>query len=437
METASYINFTFILFIVLFITAYYWYPQDKLDFQGCSESTPWCTSKNRFSSNSGLASETQIHKLKVGTPQHPLDPLTVREINKVRTILSSYEPFLSSFPPIHSLSLDEPDKQRILGWNQGDPLPPRKALVLALLNGQSHVLTVDLELSRVTSHEIKLGAGYPMVSMDDISAAIKVAASHQELNQSAIARGVPLSELSCISPSPGWYGPDEEGRRVIKVQCFSSQDTVNFYMRPLEGLTITVDLDEKEVVKFIDKGRGIPVPKATNTDYRYTAQEKPPEMEPLNPISIEQPKGPSFSIENGHIVKWANWVFHLKADQRAGMIISKAMVRDSETGVLRSVMYKGFASELFVPYMDPDENWYFKTYMDAGEFGLGATAMSLVPLNDCPRHSHYIDGIFVSSDGKPYVQPNMICVFERYAGDIGWRHSEVPVNGFEVRNFVK
>uniref|UniRef100_A0A2C9WAJ5 Amine oxidase n=1 Tax=Manihot esculenta TaxID=3983 RepID=A0A2C9WAJ5_MANES len=272
-----------------------------------------------------------------------------------------------------------------------------------------------------------------MVSMDDISAAIKVAASHQELNQSAIARGVPLSELSCISPSPGWYGPDEEGRRVIKVQCFSSQDTVNFYMRPLEGLTITVDLDEKEVVKFIDKGRGIPVPKATNTDYRYTAQEKPPEMEPLNPISIEQPKGPSFSIENGHIVKWANWVFHLKADQRAGMIISKAMVRDSETGVLRSVMYKGFASELFVPYMDPDENWYFKTYMDAGEFGLGATAMSLVPLNDCPRHSHYIDGIFVSSDGKPYVQPNMICVFERYAGDIGWRHSEVPVNGFEIR----
>lgn len=47
-------------------------------------------------------------------------------------------------------------------------------------------------------------------------------------------------------------------------------------------------------------------------------------------------------------------------------------------------MYKGFSSELFVPYMDLDESWYFKSYMDAGEYGLGVTALPLVPLNDCP-----------------------------------------------------
>ncbi|GLU05642.1 hypothetical protein SLE2022_227310 [Rubroshorea leprosula] len=204
-------------------------------------------------------------------------------------------------------------------------------------------------------------------------------------------------------------------------------------MRPIEGLTVTVDLDKKEVVKISDTGRGIPVPRSNNTDYRYNAQEKPVGMEPLNPISIEQPKGPSFKVEDGHIVKWANWMFHLKADQRAGLVISRAMVRDSETGQLRSVMYKGFSSELFVPYMDLDEAWYFKTYMDAGEFGLGAVAMSLVPLNDCPRNSHYMDGIFVASDGKPFVQPNIICLFEGYAGDIGWRHSESLIHGLEIR----
>ena len=186
------------------------------------------------------------------------------------------------------------------------------------------------------------------------------------------------------------------------------------------------------MVKFTDTGRAIPVPKSANTDYRYTAQDDAPEMEPLNPISIEQPKGPSFRIEDGHIVKWANWVFHLKPDLRAGMIISQAMVRDSKTGGLRSVLYKGFASELFVPYMDPDEAWYFKTYMDAGEFGLGIAAMSLVPLNDCPRYASYMDGLFVGPDGLPYVQPNMICLFERYAGDISWRHSELPITNMEV-----
>ncbi|OMO51932.1 Copper amine oxidase [Corchorus capsularis] len=87
-----------------------------------------------------------------------------------------------------------------------------------------------------------------------------------------------------------------------------------------------------------DTSRGIPVPKSSGTDYRYSAQKKPPQMELLNPISIEQPKGPSFRIEDGHRVKWANWEFHLKADQRAGL------------------MYKGFASELFLPYTDLDES---------------------------------------------------------------------------------
>lgn len=99
-------------------------------------------------------------------------------------------------------------------------------------------------------------------------------------------------------------------------------------------------------------------------------------------------------------------------------------------------MYKGFVSELFVPYMDPSEAWYFKTYMDAGEYGFGLQAMPLEPLNDCPRNAVYMDGIFAAADGTPYVRENMICVFESYAGDIAWRHSENPVTGLPVRFFV-
>lgn len=305
--------------------------------------------------------------------------------------------------------------------------------MIGFLYGQTHVLIVDLALGLVTSHITNRSSGYPILTIDDLLGALQVVMSNQEFNRSVMARGVELSDLSCATPSSGWYGPEEDGRRIVKVQCFSKQGTPNYFMRPIEGLVLTVDIDRREIVKFVDKGQGIPVPKATNTDYRYSAQEWPLQSEPLNPISIEQPKGPSFRVEDGHIVKWANWVFHLKPDQRAGMIISRAMVRDSETGELRSVMYKGFASELFVPYMDPDESWYFKSYMDAGEFGLGLTAMPLVPLNDCPRYSHYMDGLMVSADGRPYIQPNMICVFERYSGEIGWRHSEIPAGGFDIR----
>ena len=153
----------------------------------------------------------------------------------------------------------------------------------------------------------------------------------------------------------------------------------------------------------------------------------------MNPISIEQPKGPSFIVEENHLVKWANWEFHLKPDPRAGLVVSGAKVRDPETGILRNVMYKGFSSELFVPYMDPTDAWYFKTYMDAGEYGFGLQAMPLDPLNDCPRNAYYMDGIFTAADGTPYVRSNMICLFESYGGDIGWRHTECPITGMEIR----
>lgn len=100
----------------------------------------------------------------------------------------------------------------------------------------------------------------------------------------------------------------------MKVQCFSAENTPNFYMRPIEELTATVDIDNKEVVKISNRGQNIPIPQGNHTDYRYQAQHKPPEMDLLKSISIEQPNGPSFTIEDGHIVKWANWEFHLKAD---------------------------------------------------------------------------------------------------------------------------
>ncbi|KAK6947637.1 Copper amine oxidase, N2-terminal [Dillenia turbinata] len=424
----SWVRRSLIALLLLFLILVLHYNLNIPEFFNCSGSSGLSCARRKLGSflQSHISKPKSNFKFKE-TPQcphHPLDPLTIQEINQVRSILLSYKPF-ASFPAIQALYLDEPDKSQVLDWKPGDPLPPRKASVIALQNGQSHLLTVDLDLGRVTSHEVKSGSGYPPVSLEDINVALQVALSYPELNKSAIDRGMESSDLACFSPTGGWYGPGEEGRRILKVQCFSGRGSSNFWMRPVEGLTLTIDIDQKKVVKFSDTGRRIPVPEDTNTEYQYGSHIDPPKMQPLNPISMEQPNGPSFRVENGHIVKWANWAFHLKPDPRAGMIISRAMVQDSETGEFRSVMYKGFSSELFVPYMDPEEAWYFKTYMDAGEYGMGVTALPLVPLNDCPRYSYYMDGIFVTSDGKPYVQPNMICIFERYAGDVGWRHSEL------------
>ncbi|EFH51873.1 hypothetical protein ARALYDRAFT_484808 [Arabidopsis lyrata subsp. lyrata] len=380
----------------------------------------------------GSSAKTRF-KYSLEKPHHPLDPLTTPEIKRVQTILSGHDPgFGSGSAIIHAMALDEPEKQRVVRWKKGDRLPPRRAEVLAMSNGESHVLTVDLNSGRVVSDLVSPTFGYPILTMKDIIAVSQVPYKSMEFNRSIEGRGIPFSGLICITPFAGWYGPDEEGRRVIKIQCFSKQDTVNFYMRPIEGLYLTVDMDKLEIIKIVDNGP-VPVPKSTGTEYRYGFLNETVHMDRVNPMSMEQPDGPSFQVEDGYLVKWANWKFHIKPDQRAGMIISQATVRDSKTGEARSVMYKGFASELFVPYMDPGTGWYSKAYMDAGEFGLGPSSMPLVPLNDCPRNAYYIDGFFASPQGIPVLQPNMICLFERYAGDISWRHSEILLPGTDIK----
>lgn len=432
-STTSCIRLSIVLFGALFLLTILWHPRSEPEPLDGSEWKPSLRHANKRS----VPRPVSIRRTKpdplTETPHHPLDPLTYQEVIRVSSILSSssFPSFGSTLPPIHSLSLYEPDKSFVLGWKRGDPIP-RKALIIALHHGRAHQLILDLDSGLVEAHSVLPPSGYPMLIVEDISAAARVPFSTAEFNESITARSLSLAEITCLPLSVGWYGPEEEGRRIVKVQCWSSRGTPNFYMRPLEGLTVTVDLDRREIVKISDTGRGIPVPGGAETDYRYSAQDRPVEMEPMNPISMEQPQGPSFKVEDGHTVRWGNWVFHLKADQRVGIVVSQANVRDLETGEPRRVLYKGFPSELFVPYMDPGEAWYFKTFMDAGEYGIGALTLSLVPLNDCPRNSYYMDGVFVASDGKPYVQPDIICIFERYTGDISWRHSDGFVDGAEV-----
>lgn len=122
---------------------------------------------------------------------------------------------------------------------------------------------------------------------------------------------------------------------------------------------------------------------------------------PPHAISIVQPEGPSFKVE-GHVVSWQKWQFHFCIDPRLGPVVS--LVTYDDDGNPRSVMYQGSLSEIFIPYMDPDVGWYFRTYLDAGENGVGIIAVHLESGLDCPANAVFFDAVFAHDTGEPYTQ---------------------------------
>jgi hypothetical protein len=71
-------------------------------------------------------------------------------------------------------------------------------------------------------------------------------------------------------------------------------------VRPLEGITLVVDLDEMKIVEYYDRFIVL-VPKAEGTDYRASKQ-KPPFGPRLNGAALVQLDGPGFKID-GHTVR--------------------------------------------------------------------------------------------------------------------------------------
>ncbi|KAK6913930.1 Copper amine oxidase, N3-terminal [Dillenia turbinata] len=363
---------------------------------------------------------------------HPLDPLTPLEFDQIRTIIESSNHSPTSNISFHYIGLDDPDKQTLLSWlsnPDSTTKPPRRAFVIARINHTTHEIVVDLTTHSIVSNEVYTGHGYPTLTFEEQSAAGLLPRDYAPFKTSISKRGLKLEEVLCGSFTVGWYGSKDRPKRVVTVMCYYLNGTVNFYMRPIEGITIWVDLEKLKIIGYRDRIM-VPVPKAEATDYRESEQKLP--LGPkINKITVLQPDGPGFNVD-GHTIRWANWKFHLGFDARAGPIISLASIYDIEKNEYRRVLYRGFVSELFVPYMDLTEEWYYRTFFDAGEYGLGLCAASLEPLRDCPENARFLDGYVTGQNGTTVKMANLFCIFERYGGDIMWRHTEFGIPGTVV-----
>ncbi|CAN1807806.1 Amine oxidase [copper-containing] alpha 2, peroxisomal [Linum perenne] len=355
---------------------------------------------------------------------HPLDPLTPAEFSTAATTVRKSYPNHTSLS-FHYIGLKEPHKPTILTYlnhhrhNSTAAPPPRRAFLITRVNGKTtHEITVDLSHSKLISDRVYAGYGYPIFTFEEQLAAGKLPFQYAAFQESVRKRGLRVKEILCQVYGIGWFGEKEKGKRIVKVMCNSLEGSVNLYVRPIEGITATVDLDQMKIIGYRDR-LVVPVPKADGTDYRGS-QQRPPFGPSVNRVNFVQPNGPSFRID-GHRIR-------LGFDMRAGPIVSLASIFDVEKQKVRRVLYRGFVSELFVPYMDLTEEWYYRAFFDAGEYGYGLCTSSLLPGADCPENAVFMDAYVPDQDGVVFQLPKTFCIFEKYAGDVMWRHTEAAVS---------
>ena len=360
-------------------------------------------------------------------PVHPLDGLSAREH------WTAYDAIVASGKTDTTTrylyaGLREPPKAEVLAWKAGQPFR-REAMVHLTQQGRGYQAVVDIAGKKVLSWSEVPGRQY-MTSRGEDDAAGELAMKDTRVRDALKKRGVSdFTHVGCGIANHGYFDlPEERGHRVVHLTCGDGRNRVSGYGEAFGGLVVVVDLTDKKILRIVDTG----VQPNTGPFADHDAEAIGATRELRNPVQMMQPNGPSFTL-NGHEVSWQNWKFHFRVDQRRGIVLS--LVRYTDEGRDRSIMYEGSLSELFVPYMDPTDPWNYQGYFDLGTYPswFGGIASSLEPGIECPANGVLFNSMVVTEKGSPRERVRTACLFERSAGDVAWRHARDATATIETR----
>jgi len=360
-------------------------------------------------------------------PQHPLEALRSQEYWATYDVLREAGK-LDADTLFASVLLHNPPKDQVLAWKPGEPVF-REAEVVLLRKGMTIEALVDLAGHKLESWKERPDVQAPLID-SEFHALEETMKKDPQVLAALRKRGITdLAPVSCAALPYGYFAvPELAGHRIMLGECADTHGVYLNWGRSIEGLLVEVDATEKKVLKVIDSG-SVPVPQS---EINFQDLEPAP-REGTRPIALAQPMGPSFQVRNGE-VRWQNWRFRFRLDPRLGAVVNLAGFEDD--GRLRSVLYEGSLSELYVPYMDPAEGWATRVFIDAGEFYHGGVLKGLRPELDCPSTAAYFDGLAADEHGFPVLHARLACLFETYSGDPAWRHTERETWGSAARVLV-
>jgi len=354
----------------------------------------------------GFAEEEKTH--------HPLDALTTQEYWTVHDILRESRNWTDK-TLVASLLLHEPPKDKVLTWKTGDSIP-READVILEDQGKTIEVRVNISEHKLEFWKDVSGVQAP-ITQTELDTMSDVVIRDPRVVAALRSRGITdFSSVRC-EPIPLTFRvfPEQADHRIGYGDCMDSHGVYHPWGRIVEGLYVVTDVANQKVLSVIDRG-AVPFPKGDINFEEAAATPRPG----TQPLLVTQPLGSGYKIENGEVV-WQNWHFRFRLDPRVGAVVNLVRYQDGEK--LRSVMYEGGLSEMYVPYMHPDPGWNWRAFLDAGEFLLGGLIKPL-GADDCPAHAQFFTGVVPSDRGTPVLEPQLACLFEHATDSPAWRHLE-------------
>ncbi len=368
------------------------------------------------------------------TVDYPLDPLSGEEFTRVTAILG-HEHQVGDGWRIASIEMIEPGKAELAAFDDGGPMPPRRAAVTCLqrANNATYKGVVSLTDDRVESFEHIPGV-QANFTVDEFLECDEMLRTHPDVRAALAKRGV--TDFDLVFMDTWTYGeavaPAEYRDRRIgwSDTWLKAAPGANPYAHPVSGLHCVVDVNSMELLRIEDNG-GVEPP---NVMGEYVPKHIPDRIrsasrrEPLKALAIEQPDGPSFTLE-GNLLRWQNWSLRIGFNYREGMTLHTVRYRDGDRE--RSVAHRMSFAEMVVPYRDSSEDHYRRTAFDIGEWGLGFMTTSLELGCDCLGEIRYLDAVLHNSKGEPYTITNAVCIHEE-DNAVLWKHVDHDA-GAEVR----
>ncbi|GMA94885.1 hypothetical protein GCM10025881_17090 [Pseudolysinimonas kribbensis] len=353
------------------------------------------------------------------TPTHPLSPLSAAEIDRAREVLAAAG-YVSDATRFGYVMLREPDKADVLA---GTAELPREvgALLLDVETGAVVETITDVTSGTVVrARPLGTHEGTAPVLDEEIELLDEIVKADADFVAALARRGVTdLSKVRTLPLTAGVFGYDDEvGKRMFRVLALYMEDERDIpWAHPIDGVVAHVDVISKRCLRVIETAfEHIPQESGDYLDPALTG----PMRTDLKPISITQPEGVSFTLEDD-VLSWQNWRVRVGFNGREGLTLHQVSFTDR--GDERSVLYRASISEMVVNYADPSPTHGWNNYFDAGEYQFGRLANSLELGCDCLGEITYLDAVIADDFGTPQTIRNAICIHEEDYG-ILWKHTD-------------